>query len=116
MNNYLRGVCAGLMLGGTLLSAGCEGVVYTGGAGVYYDYDYYPDCDVYYYPRTRIYYWSEGGRWYSGERLPPHFEFHAEHREQLRLHSQQPWTEHHEEHRNYEHHDDHDRGHDHDHN
>ena len=110
MKNYLQGACAGLMLGGFALTAGC--VAYGGGGVAYYDYDYYPDYDVYFYPQARIYYWNEGGHWRSGERLPPHYEFHEEHREHLQLHSQQPWTEHHEEHGGYQHNK---RGHDHDH-
>lgn len=126
MKNYLQGICAGLMLGGVLFFTGCEGVVYTGGGGVvyagggggvvYYDYDYYPDWDVYFYPRAHIYYWYEGGRWCSGERLPPRFEIREEHREHLRLHTQQPWTEHHREHGDYERHEhhEHEHGHDHD--
>lgn len=82
------------MLSGLLLFSGCAG--YDGGGVAYYDYDYYPDYDVYYYPEGRMYYWNEGGEWRSGERLPDRYDMHERHSERLRLHSQQPWTEHHE--------------------
>lgn len=94
------------MLGGMLATSGC--VAYGGGGGVYYDYAYYPDCDAYYYPRGHVYYWNEGGAWRSGNRLPDRYNGHVQHTEQLRLHSQQPWTEHHVEQRRGEQHHDHD--------
>ena len=82
-----------------LFSAGCavhEHGYVSGGVTVdTYDYDYYPAYNVYYYPRTRVYYWNDGGRWASGHRPPAHYELRPESREQLRLHSRQPWTEHH---------------------
>lgn len=105
MKRYVQGLCAGLLLGGILVTSGC--VAYGGGGGgVYYDYEYYPDCDAYYYPRSHIYYWNEGGTWRSGDRLPDRFNGHAQPAEQLHLHSQQPWTEHHIEQRGGEQHHD----------
>ena len=88
------------MGGSILFYTGCaeEHAEYRGGAyygGGYYDYDYYPDADVYFYPEAHVYYWNDGGRWRSGRDLPPRYRLHAEHREHLRLHSREPWTEHH---------------------
>jgi hypothetical protein len=89
--------------------AGCVGVAYTEpGPGVYYGYDYYPDLDVYYYPERHVYYWNEGGAWRSGSSLPSGYHIRGEHHEYYRLHTQQPWTQHHEErggHGNFDHHD-----------
>ncbi|MGH7954242.1 MAG: hypothetical protein ACREFE_20295 [Limisphaerales bacterium] len=104
MITRLRFACIGLLFGGwVLFSVGCAGVVYPAGTVGYYDYDYYPDLDVYFYPEGGVYYWNEGGHWSSGRRLPPTYHFHEESHEQLRLHSRQPWTEHHEEHVQPEH-------------
>ncbi|HXS67590.1 MAG TPA: hypothetical protein VN761_02030 [Candidatus Polarisedimenticolia bacterium] len=79
---------------GLLLMAGCAGTVYTSGGAGYYAYDYYPDWDVYYYPNDRVYYWYDGGHWRSGHRVPGHYRLDVHHREQLQLHSRQPWMEH----------------------
>ncbi len=106
------GACV-LLLGGLLVSAGCvvrERVAYQGGgvaASAYYDYDYYPDGDVYYYPEGRLYYWNEGGRWLSGPQLPSRYHVQSEHREHMRTHTRDPWTERrrdkdHEEHEEHE--------------
>jgi len=93
MKKYLQGVCVGLCLAVPALITGCS--TYDSGGGVaYYDYDYYPDWDVYYYPHGHVYYWNESGAWRSGERLPEHYHGHAMHTEHLHLHSQQPWNEH----------------------
>jgi hypothetical protein len=89
-----------------LFSAGCAeheehehygGGAYYGGGATYYDYDYYPDEDIYFYPEAHVYYWNDGGRWRSGRDLPPRYRLNEERREHLRLHSRQPWTEHHRE-------------------
>jgi hypothetical protein len=93
MKKYLPRICVGLLLAGPLLMGGCAAYVGGGGA-VNYDYDYYPDCDAYYYPHGHLYYWNEGGAWRSGDRLPDRYAGHAQHTEQIHLHSQQPWTEH----------------------
>lgn len=92
---------ASLVLGASLLfSGGCaiRGVVYPAGPppGVVYDYDYYPDWNVYFYPRGGIYYWhdDDDGHWHSGVHLPHRYEFHHEHPEHLRLHTPRPWTAH----------------------
>jgi len=109
MVRWLRGAGGIFLVGGVMLfSTGCTGVVYTEGpAGVYYDCDYYPAWDVYFYPSGHIYYWNDGGHWRSGRRLPPTYHIGGEHHEQLRLHSRQPWTEHHEEHVGPVHHEEH---------
>ena len=115
---WLRGICAGLMLGGgALIFTGCEATVSTPGTEAYYDYDYYPDADVYYYPAGRVYYWNDDGRWRSGSALPPHYVIREEHYEHYRSHSRQPWTERHEGEGRpgqmwHENHEDHDRDHD----
>jgi hypothetical protein len=87
----------GLLGLGLQVFSGC--VVYPEGgySATYYDYDYYPAWDVYYYPERRVYYWNDGGRWRSGGRLPNRYVFHEEQSEHLRLHTRQPWTEHHEQ-------------------
>jgi hypothetical protein len=105
---WLQKAGAGLLVGSAvLLSAGCAGVVYTEpAAGVYYNYDYYPDVGVYYYPADRVYYWNEGGHWHSGGHLPPKYVVHGRH-EQVHAHSRQPWTEHQSEHGQPDHGHDH---------
>ena len=91
----LQATCVGLLIGaGVLLSAGCVGVGYAGGSTGYYDYDYYPDRDIYFYPQGGIYYWNDGGHWRSGRRLPGRYELREERREHLQLRSRRPWTEH----------------------
>jgi len=93
---WLRKACIGIAAGMWLaLSTGCVGVAYPGGAAVYYDYDYYPGWNIYFYPAGHIYYWNEGGHWRSGAHLPPAYHLNGQSHEQLRLHSRQPWTEHH---------------------
>src|SRR5258705_10622565 len=99
---WLRGAGADCLLAGLMmLSAGC--VVRTGGGvvsgGAYYDYYYYPEANVYFYPSGRRYYWHDGEHWRWGQRVPPRYSLHEEHREHLRLHSREPWTEHHWENR-----------------
>jgi hypothetical protein len=103
MKSWLRAAGVGLLAGGGILCfTGCVGVAYpVGPPGVYYDYDYYPDWDVYYYPAGHIYYWNDAGHWRSGREVPRRYHFNEERqepREHLRLQTRQPWTEHHEEH------------------
>jgi hypothetical protein len=106
--NWLRCYGPSLVLAGSVLwFTGCavRGVAYSNGPALdYYDYDYYPDTDVYFYPRSHVYYWHDGDRWRSGGRLPPRYKLHEERREHLRLHSREPWREH-REHEEHEHHD-----------
>ena len=106
MKRLLQGACAVLAGAGLLLSAGCAGAGYVGGG--YYDYDYYPDWDVYYYPQGRLYYWNEAGHWRSGAELPHRYDLH-QHREsqRLHLHTAQPWTEHRPAHGGAEHPEEH---------
>jgi len=86
-----------LMAGsGLLFVPGCAvhgGVAYEGTPGPYYDYDYYPDANVYYYAPDRVYYWNEGGRWISGGALPPRYALHHEHVQHYRYRTREPWTE-----------------------
>ena len=104
LTTWLRRTSAGLLLGGvTLLAPGCtvhHEVAYESGpyAG-YYDYDYYPEANVYFYPAGGVYYWHDGHRWTSGRRLPNRYVLH-ESREHFRGQTREPWTEHrgHEEH------------------
>ncbi len=97
MKKWIQGIVAALLCGGLWLNTGCVGVGYSG-ESAYYDYNYYPDSDVYYYPEGHVYYWNEDGRWCSGERLPERYDLHEHHYEHFRGHSRQPWTERHEEH------------------
>jgi hypothetical protein len=91
----LRALGVGLVLGGIAWwSAGCaveEHGPYR--AGVYYDYDYYPDADVYFYPEGRIYYWRHEGHWKSGPVLPDRYVLREERREHLHLRTREPWSE-----------------------
>lgn len=116
MIKSLQIAIAGLLWGGgLLLSAGCTGVAYTGRPPGLYDYDYYPDWDVYYYPEGRIYYWNDDGHWRSGPEVPHWYHLHSEGREHLQLHTRRPWTEHHEESHGPQHYPEHGgRGHGHD--
>jgi hypothetical protein len=110
LKKWFREICLGSLIGvSALLSGGCADVGYVGGSYGYYDYDYYPDGQVYFYPQGGIYYWNDRGHWRSGRRLPGGYELHEEHREHLRLHSREPWTEHHEEHGEFDRGRDHDR-------
>ncbi len=93
----IQGIGAAMLLaGGLTLGNGCAGH-YAGGVE-YYDYDYYPDADVYFYPRGHLYYWNEEGHWRSGGELPHHYDLRQHPAERFRGHSREPWNEHHEEH------------------
>jgi hypothetical protein len=114
IKTWLGAAGLGLMLGGvTLLATGCAGTVgyntpgyggyyNTPGYAGYYNYDYYPDLNVYYYPSGGYYHWYDGGHWRTGRHLPPGYTIGHARREQLRSHTQQPWTEH-ERHEFHEH-------------
>jgi hypothetical protein len=103
--NVCRAITA--LLAGVALSflTGCVADVYGTAGPVAYDYDYYPDWDIYFYPQGRIYYWNNGGHWRSGRELPPRYRLHEETREHLQLHSRQPWTEHAPERPELQHHE-----------
>lgn len=64
LTNWLRLGSAGLLLGVVaLLAAGCVVEPYPHPHyAAYYDYDYYPDCDVYFYPGGGIWFWFADGR------------------------------------------------------
>jgi hypothetical protein len=88
-----------LAAGGLLMSgAGCEirsGFVEPGVAvGTGYDYDYYPDSQVYFSPRERIYYWRDHDDWRHGNELPAQYDLHREHRVPLHLNTNRPYTMH----------------------
>jgi len=85
-----------------LLGSGCAGGVYTSGTVGYYDYDYYPDSDVYFYPQANVFFWNDGHDWRHGRYLPHDFRLREENREHLRLHSHEPWTEHRPENRAFD--------------
>ena len=92
----LQYVCAGVLLGsGLLFSTGCVGVATPSGGVVYYDYDYYPDWDVYYYPAGHVYYWHRGGFWHHGPDLPGWYHGAPAHIEHFRGHTTRPWNERH---------------------
>lgn len=112
MKNVLQKAVSGVLTGTLLcLLAGCVGEVYPGpGPVAYYDYDYYPDWNVYYYPGARVYYWNDEGRWRSGPGLPPRYHLREEQREHLRLHSREPWMERAPQRPQYEHREDRDFG------
>jgi len=104
MKNILQKTMSGVLTGALLcLLAGCVGEVYPSSGPVAYDYDYYPDGDVYFYPQARLYYWNDGGHWRSGQWLPPRYHLREEEREHLRLHSREPWREHAPERPQFEH-------------
>ena len=94
---WLGGASIGLALGGvTLFTSGCASHETASTPGLYganYDYEYYPDWNVYYYPAGGTYEWYEHGHWRSGGHLPPRYTIgHARH-ERIRAHSQEPWRE-----------------------
>lgn len=109
--NRAQNTVIGLLAAGALsLLAGCAADVYPEPVGgvAYYDYDYYPDADVYFYPEGHYYYWRDHDHWRHGGRLPYDYHLNEEHREHLHLRTREPWTEHHEEHHgDFEHRDDH---------
>jgi hypothetical protein len=58
---------------------------------VYYDYEFYPDWNVYYYPAGETYYWAENGHWRSSHQLPPRYTIGQARHERVHSPSQQPW-------------------------
>ena len=89
-----QSVCALVLLfGGLLLSPGCAGVSSGYSDVLYYQYDYYPDWNVYYYTADHIYYWSENGNWYAGERLPSRYHGTPPRVQHLVLRTPEPWNE-----------------------
>ena len=79
--------------------AGCEhgGVYVNAGpayAPGYYDYDYYPDTEVYYYPSGRVWWWRDRDEWRSGRELPRGFDAHRGNHVAVRLQTDRPWTAH----------------------
>lgn len=106
MRKHLQKALVGILAaGGLAFFAGCEAEVYPepGGPVAYYDYDYYPEANVYFYPEGHVYYWNDHDHWRSGRYLPYHYHLNEEQREHLHMRSREPWTERHEEmeHREY---------------
>jgi hypothetical protein len=99
IKRWVRGAGAGLVLGGmSLITAGCAGTAttYTAASpyGEDYEYEYYPDWNVYYYPAADTYTWYEQDHWRSSRHLPPRYTIgHARH-EPRRFQSPEPWMEH----------------------
>jgi hypothetical protein len=95
MRKWTIGIFAGALLlaAGTLTFSGCISVDHEGRDVTYYDYDYYPDWDLYYYPAEHVYYWRDGDTWVSGRELPDRYSLHEHRYEHLRLHSRHPWEE-----------------------
>ena len=84
----------GLLFGGAcLLTQGCSSTeAITGPPAVAtYDYDYYPDWNVYYYPAGSTYYWYDNGTWVSGSRLPPRYVIRTARHEHVHSQSREPW-------------------------
>jgi hypothetical protein len=98
MNQRLKAAMAGVVVTAAALTSGCvvrETVAPVApGPGAYYDYYYYPDCEVYFYPVTGTYWWIDGGVWISGPRPPAQFVLREDARVTVRLNSERPWTEH----------------------
>lgn len=57
-----------------------------------YDYDYYPDEEVYFYPATGVYFWFGGGGWHSGRHVPSGIELHD--RVRVNLQTSRPYEQH----------------------
>jgi hypothetical protein len=99
LTTWFRPIAAGWLLAGLVLATGCvvrERVAYRSGpAGeVYYDYDYYPDCNVYFYPAAGVYYWNVSGRWVSGRQLPRTIVIRESARQPVHSPSREPWRHH----------------------
>jgi hypothetical protein len=57
-----------------------------------YDYEYYPDEEVYFYPATGVYFWFGGGGWHSGPHAPDGIVLHDH--VTVRLNSPRPYEQH----------------------
>jgi len=88
MLKWLLSLLTAVSLG---LGAGCEGV-HASGTVTFFDYDYYPDWDVYFYPTTQVYFWNDGRHWRSGRALPRDYRLNTN-RRSLHLTTRQPWTQ-----------------------
>jgi hypothetical protein len=60
----------------------------------YYDYEYYPDSEVYYYPTEHVYYWRDHDRWEHGRDLPGHIRVDRDSHVALRLNTARPYDQH----------------------
>jgi len=98
MKKILREICiAALLAAGPLISAGCFSVTREN-RDVYYDYDYYPEYDVYYDTEEHLYYWREDGHWVSGPVLPPRYVVREHHYRHIHVRNRHPWEDHPVEH------------------
>ncbi len=81
-----------------LYGTGCEihdGVVTAGvSTNGYYDYDYYPDSEVYFYPSGNVYYWQDHNNWHHGRDLPRNFDVHNQRHTPLHLNTARPYELH----------------------
>jgi hypothetical protein len=84
-------------IGAALLLSGCyshrhDGYTHGPASAPTYDFDYYPEAQVYYYPQQRVYYWTDGGAWRSGPRVPQYYVLRAPVR--VRLNAPEPYRYH----------------------
>ncbi|HVM51441.1 MAG TPA: hypothetical protein VMU04_25645 [Candidatus Acidoferrum sp.] len=94
IKNWFAAATTALLLGSAaVLTSGCAGGTYATGPYSYYDYDYYPDLNVYYYPAGGYYNWYQGGVWHTGRHLPPRYTLAHSHHERLRFRTNRPWSE-----------------------
>jgi hypothetical protein len=59
-----------------------------------YDYEYYPDSQVYFYPTERVYYWHGHDGWEHGRDLPAQVHVDRGHAVALHLKTARPYEEH----------------------
>lgn len=81
-----------------MTGAGCESggfyATYDQPALGYYDYDYYPNNEVYYYPSSHTWWWRDRDEWRHGRDLPHNFDIHGDRHVPVRLNSDRPYTSH----------------------
>ena len=89
-----------VLVGASMLSAGCVYDPYYGPPPHrhyyphYYDYYYYPYANVYFRFTTGTYYYLDGGVWISTRVLPPHIHIDASNRVRIRVDSDRPYLKH----------------------
>ncbi|HVM51442.1 MAG TPA: hypothetical protein VMU04_25650 [Candidatus Acidoferrum sp.] len=85
----------GLLFGGAcLLTQGCSSTEAVTGppAVATYDYDYYPDWNVYYSASDGTYHWYDNGQWRAARHLPPRYASRTARHETVTFDTQTPWT------------------------
>jgi hypothetical protein len=82
------------------LTAGCFVGVRGGGpvgyVGGVYDYDYYPESEVYYSGDRHMYYYNSGGSWVAAATLPPTINLSVGAPVRIREGNEQPYVLHEE--------------------